>query len=213
MIKFYMHIARQAVTIIVAVVIVGSAVYLWQGNRSDMSSVSLAPDSSQDALYTVRHDSATKRYHTMVQWPWSDIGFSLEYPETTPWGLMRARVVDYSATDASRAMEDVKDYLGFIFCPQHYYCDDLRYTGLVFEIVVSNAQYKYRNDPSFLSDEDFLVSDGRILIAENDKYVYSYRTFIKGCMREGYCRESNPQLNEEMVNRIVELMQSFKVTQ
>ncbi|OGL85203.1 hypothetical protein A3J03_00035 [Candidatus Uhrbacteria bacterium RIFCSPLOWO2_02_FULL_46_25] len=208
-----MHIVKQIVIIIIVAVTVGGAVYLWQDNRSDMNSVSLVLDSSQDELYIVRRDSITKRYHTIVQWPWSSIGFSLEYPETTPWRLMRARVVDYSATDAPRAMEDVKDYLGFIFCPEHYYCDDLRYTGLVFEIVVSNAQYKYRDDPSFLSDDDFSVSDGRIIIAENDKYVYSYRTFIKGCMREGYCRESNPQLNEEMVNRIVELMQSFKVTQ
>src|SRR3990167_4874919 len=182
MIKFYMHIVKQIVIIIIVAVTVGGAVYLWQDNRSDMNSVSLVLDSSQDELYIVRRDSITKRYHTIVQWPWSSIGFSLEY-------------------------------LGFIFCPEHYYCDDLRYTGLVFEIVVSNAQYKYRDDPSFLSDDDFSVSDGRIIIAENDKYVYSYRTFIKGCMREGYCRESNPQLNEEMVNRIVELMQSFKVTQ
>ena len=135
-----------------------------------------------DDLHGVLVEQSTRNgnWHVHVQYPSSILAehapaFSLEYPPSAPWGLMRVEHLDATATDAPGPGADrfITPYLSiFTLRASNYYASANE--GMTFDISVA-LKDKYYEDLSkpgnvyALNDDLFLGEDG------NWVYLYRYK--------------------------------------
>lgn len=117
----------------------------------------------------------------------SNSGFSLEFPSS--WGLVEVGDTDLSATDWSGG---TPQYISYQFKPSG------RFTEWLFEIIIGDP--KKKDDP--------ILKDDRVLITENDQYIYWYG------LRKTCGNRCSPRIEEdkkELQKDLTKIIPTFKL--
>ncbi|PIQ79072.1 hypothetical protein COV81_03250 [Candidatus Peregrinibacteria bacterium CG11_big_fil_rev_8_21_14_0_20_41_10] len=175
---------KLILAVVITAVIASGGVYIWQQNQTldvQQTEVVAEPTVVPSLLETAKNSKDD--FIFLVSAPKFDSDWQLLLSngtlgrltfnfKLTPWGQMRYKVVDLTATGGGVPENGLAGQVAYEFCAGQYYCNLEKNDGMGFTVTLWNAKFIGRAD-----NPEFYLQTGQKLLAETANSIITYKPF------------------------------------